>query len=76
METKLWALAKERYKADATEYKRYGGKTVTVFFVGRVGDERAPSKWVIVRGYGATPGQRKTDAICRARKMLADKGLL
>lgn len=70
METKLWAQSKHRYKANAAERRQYGGATVTDFWVGRVGEERDASKWVVVRGYGPTPGQRKTDAMTKARRLL------
>lgn len=73
-ERKMWAQSKHRYKANAAERKLYGGATVTDFWVGYAGDERDASKWVVVRGFGPTSGQRKTDAMTKARRLLADKG--
>lgn len=39
-------------------------------------DEKNPANWATVMGYGPTPGQRKTDAIARARKELIARGII
>lgn len=63
---KILALSRYRYRATAAERRQYGGATVTEFFVYRAEDEHKPDRWRIVRGYGPTPGDRKTDAIRRS----------
>ena len=63
---KIVASSRYRYRASASERRLYGGATVTEFFVYRAEDKDEPSKWKIVRGYGPTPGERKTDAIRRS----------
>lgn len=65
-EVKVLASSRYRYRATAAERRQYGGSTVTEFFVYRAGDEDDASKWLVVRGYGPTPGERKTDAIRRS----------
>ncbi len=64
--SKIIAVSKDRYRATASERRLHGGKTVTEFYVFRAEDEKNPGAWKIVRGYGPTPGQRKTDAIRRS----------
>jgi len=61
--TAIVAVSKDRYRATAAERRLYGGSTVTEFYVYRREDEKDPSKWKVVRGYGKTPGERKTNAI-------------
>lgn len=68
--SELWAVSKERYRASAAEKRLYGGSTVTIFYVGKKGDEHDASKWVEQAGYGPTPGERKTDAMRRAASRL------
>jgi hypothetical protein len=63
---KIIAVSKDRYRASASERRIHGGATVTEFYVYRAEDKDDPSKWKIVRGYGPTPGERKTDAIRRS----------
>ena len=53
----------ERYNGGAAIKRQFGSSTVTKFYVYRVGDEKDPNKWLIVKGYGKTPGERKTYAI-------------
>lgn len=55
----ITAVSFRRYKAYPQEKARYGGSTVTDFYV-QQGDVIK-----LVRGYGKTPGERKTDAIRR-----------
>ena len=69
---KIVASSQERYRASASERRMYGGSTVTRFFVFYKDDEDDPNKWLMVTGYGPTPGERKTDAIRRA----VESGLL
>lgn len=64
--SKIIAVSRYRYRATAAERRLYGGNTVTEFFVFRTEDKKDPSKWIIIRGYGRTPGDRKTDAIKRS----------
>lgn len=59
----ILAVSKERYRASASERRRYGGSTVTEFWVYRREDAKEPTKWHVVRGYGKTPGERKSYAI-------------
>jgi len=62
---KIVAYSKDRYRASAAERRLYGGATVTEFFVHFEEDAKDASKWQIIRGYGKTPGERKTDAISK-----------
>jgi len=59
------AISMNRHRASAKEKRMYGGSTVTTFSICRKSN---PGKRVDVDGYGATPGERKTDAIRRAAK--------
>lgn len=68
---KLKAISKERYRATAAQRRLYGGKTVTRFC--RVEDRENHANWVVVEGFGSTPGERKTDAMERARPLLEAK---
>jgi len=61
---KIKAVSFERYRATTRERRLYGGKTVTIFYVWQDGDDSTQLK---VTGYGSTPGERKTDAIRRAK---------
>lgn len=63
---KIIASSFERYRATAAERRMYGGATVTKFYVYRAEHKSDPSKWLVIVGYGATPGERKTDAIKRS----------
>jgi hypothetical protein len=60
------ASSQERWRASASERRRYGGSTVTKFFVSRDGFNDSPSEWLTVIGYGRMPGNRKTNAIAKA----------
>lgn len=62
---KILATSKNRYRATATQRRLYGGSTVTEFYCYRAADSGDPSKWVVITGFGPTPGERKTDAIAR-----------
>lgn len=64
-ERKVVATSKDRYKASAEEKRRYGGSTVTEFYMRFADDPIGKSE--VVTGYGKTPGDRKTDAIRRFR---------
>ncbi len=64
--SKIIAISEFRYRATAAERRLYGGNTVTDFIVFRKEDEKDASKWLKIRGYGPTPGERKTDAIRRS----------
>lgn len=72
MKSKIIAVSKERYRATAAQKRQYGGATVTEFFVFRAEDERDPSKWLVVTGFGPTPGERKSDAIRRSGLLVQD----
>lgn len=76
MQTKLVAFSKNRYRASAAEKRQYGGNTVTEFYVMRPEDEKKPENWATVFGYGPTPGERKTNAILRARTQLISRGII
>lgn len=56
------AISKERWRATAAERRRYGGSTVTEFYVTRT--DTGDTKLFI--GYGKTPGERKTFALKKA----------
>jgi hypothetical protein len=60
---KVVAVSMYRHRATAAERRAHGGATVTEFCIYRAGDDA--SKYVTVRGFGPTPGERKTDAIRR-----------
>lgn len=66
MET-IRAISKERWRATADERRCYGGKTVTEFWV-IMSKDGVEEKMLVVKGYGATPGERKTFAIESAKK--------
>lgn len=59
------AISKDRYRATAAERRQYGGSTVTEFYVWVEPGPNEQKDIKIVRGYGKTPGERKTDAIRR-----------
>lgn len=65
--------SKARHRASADERRRYGGSTVTEFWV--MPDEKDASTWFTVMGYGPTPGDRKTDARKRAEQELIRRAL-
>jgi len=61
---KIVAISMNRYRASAAEKRLHGGNAITEF---SVHFEGAPvEQWKRVKGYGPTPGQRKTDAIRRS----------
>lgn len=66
--SKVIAVSKSRYNGGVAVKRAHGSATVTTFWVFRAEDEKDPSKWVEVNGYGPTPGDRKTYAI---KKFLA-----
>jgi hypothetical protein len=57
---KIVAVSKERYRATAAQKRAYGGSTVTEFYVQFKGD---PESVRVVKGFGRTPGDRKTFAM-------------
>ncbi len=66
MTEKIKAVSMYRYRGGAAEKRLYGGQgTVTEFYI-YFGDEKEPVKMM---GHGPTPGQRKTDAIERAKAL-------
>lgn len=61
--------SQHRYRASASERRLHGGKTVTQFLIEDPNHEGS-ARWIDVMGYGATPGERRTDALRRyARKI-------
>lgn len=62
---KILAHSFERYNGGVRIKRLHGSSTVTRFYVYREEDEKDPSKWRKIEGYGPTPGDRKTDAIRR-----------
>lgn len=63
--TKLLAKSVARWRASARERRLHGGATVTRFFVCEADGERRNGEFV---GYGRTPGDRKRNAMDRARQ--------
>lgn len=61
---KIRAVSKDRYRASAAERRRYGGNTITEFWVTR--DDTGET--LVFKGYGPTPGERKTFALERAKQ--------
>lgn len=59
---RLRAVSKDRYRASADERRRYGGDTVTEFYVTRMDLDETR----VFTGYGPTPGERKTFALKKA----------
>jgi hypothetical protein len=57
-------VSKNRYRATADQKRRFGGSTITEFFV--LWNPADASTWTVETGYGATPGERMTDARARA----------
>lgn len=69
---KIKAVSMYRYRGGAQEKRLYGGQgTITEFWI-YFGDEKEPMK---IQGHGPTPGERKTDAIARAKKIRAERGM-
>lgn len=62
---KVEAISEYRYRATANERRLYGGNTVTDFMV--YFSDEGPGKSTRIRGYGKTPGERKTNAIQKFR---------
>ncbi len=60
---KIIAVSKDRYRASATERRMYGGAAVTYFYVHYADESNDPAKWRVIKGYGKTPGERKTWAM-------------
>lgn len=60
---KVVASSFERYNGGAAIKRQYGSSTVTRFYVHFQEDASSPEKWVVITGYGKTPGERKTHAI-------------
>jgi hypothetical protein len=58
-------------KVVASSYttRKYGSSTVTRFYVFYADDRNDASKWEMIEGFGKTPGDRKTYAITKFRKM-------
>lgn len=63
---KIEAHSKERYNGGVRIKRLYGSSTVTRFWVRFADEADDPSRWLVVEGYGKTPGERKTDAIRRS----------
>lgn len=73
---KLEAVSMARWRATAAQKRLYGGSTVTEFWVSVKGDPNRAANTVVVKGYGKTPGERKTDALRKGEKLLRDKGII
>lgn len=71
------AFSHERYRASASERRIYGGKTITVFLCMRKEDQDGAfaSRWITIKGYGASPHVRKNDAIEKAKKFFSEHTL-
>jgi hypothetical protein len=63
---KIVASSFERYNGGVRIKRLYGSSTVTRFYVHFADEANDPSRWLVVEGYGPTPGERKTDAIRRS----------
>ncbi len=63
---KIIASSFQRYNGGVRIKRLYGSSTVTRFYVFREEDRNDASKWLVVEGFGPTPGDRKTDAIRRS----------
>lgn len=70
---KIRLSSQQRWRATASERRLHGGKTVTEFFAIREDDENTPSRWFKVKGYGPTPGERKTYARKQAEILFAKR---
>lgn len=66
---KLQASSMYRWRATASERRLYGGATVTEFLVEDRDQPGVPG--IMVKGYGPTPGERKTYAMQQARAHFA-----
>lgn len=64
--SKIHAVSFERYHGGASIKRQYGSSTITRFYVYKEEDKKSSEKWLIVEGFGPTPGDRKTDAIKRS----------
>lgn len=74
---KLEAVSKSRWRASASERRLYGGSTVTEFWVYLKGDPRpGGANTVVVKAYGKTPGERKSNALRKGERLLREKGIL
>lgn len=63
---KIVASSQERYNGGVKIKRLYGSSTMTKFFIYFADERSDPSRWLVVEGYGPTPGDRKTDAIRRS----------
>ena len=63
---KIIASSFQRYNGGVRIKRLHGSSTVTRFYVFREEDRNDASKWLVVEGFGPTPGDRKTDAIRRS----------
>jgi hypothetical protein len=70
---KIRLSSQNRWRATASERRLHGGATVTEFFAIRSDDENTPSRWLRVKGYGPTPGERKTYAKKTAERIFAER---
>jgi hypothetical protein len=73
---RLFASSKDRYRATAAQRRLYGGAAITEFYIFRKEDRNDASKWLVVTGYGPTPGERKTFALNKAVAIFVEKGML
>lgn len=59
------AVSKSRYNGGIKVKRLHGSSTVTTFWVFDSKDEKDPSKWAEIDGYGPTPAARKVNAITK-----------
>ena len=72
---KLKASSFQRYNGGAAHKRRWGSSTITRFYVWRSPEDDDNAKaWLVVEGYGKTPGERKTDAMRKAEAELLKGG--
>jgi hypothetical protein len=66
MARKIIATSFQRFNGGVRIKRAYGSSTVTRFYVRFADEDGDPSRWLVVEGYGRTPGERKTNAIERS----------
>lgn len=69
---RLKAISFERYNGGIAVKRRYGSSTVTKFFIVPIAADGTEWETLQVEGYGATPGERGTDAKARSGLRVGD----
>lgn len=66
---KIIATSFERYNGGVRAKRLYGSSTITKFYVHLESETNDASKWEVIETGGKTPGDRKTSAINKYKKL-------